>query len=156
MYVGIIGHMVRWFPDRRGFAAGIAAAGYGAGAIITSFPIADMIPHAGYAQTLIVWGWIQLVVGVVVSQAFRIPPAGWKPEAAQALAARQASRQSQTSYRAAEMLRTPVFWLMFIMMSMMATSGRRRTGAPAASSCRTSTPASSSRSPAIRRRRRAR
>ena len=123
VYVGIIGHMVRWFPDRRGFAAGIAAAGYGAGAIITSFPIADMIPVSGYAQTLIVWGWIQLVVGVVVSQAFRIPPAGWKPQAAEALAARQATRQSQRSYRAAEMLRTPVFWLMFIMMSMMATSG---------------------------------
>jgi len=58
VYVGIIGHMVRWFPDRRGFAAGIAAAGYGAGAILTSFPIANMIPAAGYANTLFVWGWI--------------------------------------------------------------------------------------------------
>jgi len=123
VYVGIIGHMVRWFPDRRGFAAGIAAAGYGAGAILTSFPIANMIPAAGYANTLFVWGWIQLVVGVLVSQAFRIPEAGWNPVAHVALAARQAERQSQRSYRASEMLRTPVFWVMFIMMSMMATSG---------------------------------
>ncbi|HLJ73831.1 MAG TPA: oxalate/formate MFS antiporter [Casimicrobiaceae bacterium] len=122
VYVGIIGHMVRWFPDRRGFAAGIAAAGYGAGAILTSFPIADMIPASGYAHTLFIWGWIQLVIGVIVSQGFRIPAAGWKPAAAD-LVTRQADRQSRHSYRAAEMLRTPVFWLMFIMMSMMATSG---------------------------------
>jgi oxalate/formate antiporter len=123
VYVGIIGHMVRWFPDRRGFAAGIAAAGYGAGAIITSFPIANMIPVSGYAHTLFVWGWIQLVVGVVVSQGFRLPLEGWKPTARGALVAKQAERQSQRSYSAREMLKTPAFWLMFIMMSMMATSG---------------------------------
>ena len=81
VYVGIIGHMVRWFPDRRGFAAGIAAAGYGAGAILTSFPIAGMIPSSGYAHTLFVWGWIQLVVGVIVSQGFRLPSASWQPAA---------------------------------------------------------------------------
>ncbi len=124
VYVGIIGHMVRWFPDRRGFAAGIAAAGYGAGAIITSFPIANMIPVSGYAHTLIVWGWIQLVVGVVVSQALRIPLAGWKPSGGVTeLATKQAARQSQRSYTPVEMLKTPAFWLMFIMMSMMSTGG---------------------------------
>ena len=123
VYVGIIGHMVRWFPDRRGFAAGIAAAGYGAGAILTSFPIADMIPAAGYARTLFVWGWVQLAVGVIVSQAFRVPPAGWQPAALPGLAAKQVERQSRRSFSAPEMLRTPLFWLLFIMMSMMATSG---------------------------------
>src|SRR6185312_10740731 len=97
VYVGIIGHMVRWFPDRRGFAAG----GYGAGAIITSFPIANMIPTSGYAHTLFVWGWIQLVVGVIVSQGFRLPSASWQP-AVQATLATHADRQSQRSYRAAE------------------------------------------------------
>ncbi len=123
VYVGIIGHMVRWFPDRRGFAAGIAAAGYGAGAIITSFPIANMIPTSGYAHTLFVWGWIQLVVGVIVSQGFRLPEPGWVPASTFAANAARNDRQSQHSFRAREMLRTPVFWVMFIMMSMMATSG---------------------------------
>src|SRR6266849_5650204 len=42
-YVGVIGLMVRWFPDRRGLATGLAAAGYGFGAFFTSFPIANMI-----------------------------------------------------------------------------------------------------------------
>src|SRR4249919_4101997 len=41
VYVGVIGHMVQWFPDRRGFATGIAAAGYGVGAILTTFPISE-------------------------------------------------------------------------------------------------------------------
>ena len=43
IYVGIIGLMVRWFPDRRGLATGLAAAGYGFGAFFTSFPIDSMI-----------------------------------------------------------------------------------------------------------------
>jgi len=60
IYVGIIGLMVRWFPDRRGLATGLAAAGYGFGAIFTSFPIDSMIKSAGYAHTLVVCiclGW---------------------------------------------------------------------------------------------------
>ena len=52
VYIGIIGLMVRWFPDRRGFAVGIAAAGYGLGAIVTTFPIASMLRVSGYRPTL--------------------------------------------------------------------------------------------------------
>ena len=40
VYIGVVGQMVGWFPDRRGFAAGVVAAGYGMGAIVTTFPIA--------------------------------------------------------------------------------------------------------------------
>src|SRR5262252_7813580 len=46
VYVGVIGHMVQWFPDRRGFATGMAAAGYGMGALLTTFPIAESIQAA--------------------------------------------------------------------------------------------------------------
>src|ERR1700730_16894168 len=53
IYIGVIGHMVSWFPDRRGLATGLAAAGYGFGAILTSFPIDSMIKSAGYAHTLV-------------------------------------------------------------------------------------------------------
>ena len=59
IYVGIIGLMVRWFPDRRGLATGLAAAGYGFGAFFTSFPIDSMIKSSGYAHALVVWGIIQ-------------------------------------------------------------------------------------------------
>jgi MFS transporter, OFA family, oxalate/formate antiporter len=121
IYVGIIGLMVRWFPDRRGLATGLAAAGYGFGAIFTSFPIDSMIKSAGYAHTLVVWGIIQGAIGIIAAQGLRVPPEGWQPEGY--TAATPARMQSRRSYSPAEMLRSPTFWLLFLMMSMMSTSG---------------------------------
>jgi oxalate/formate antiporter len=119
IYVGIIGLMVRWFPDRRGLATGLAAAGYGFGAIFTSFPIDSMIKSAGYAHTLVVWGIIQGAIGIIAAQGLRMPPDGWQPEGR----APAAAMQSRKSYTPAQMLQSPVFWLLFLMMSMMSTSG---------------------------------
>ncbi len=120
IYVGIIGLMVRWFPDRRGLATGLAAAGYGFGAFFTSFPIDSMIKSAGYAQTFIVWGVIQGVIGILAAQWLRTPPDNYHvASAAPAAAVPQARR----SYSPSEMLKSPVFYLLFVMMSMMSTSG---------------------------------
>jgi MFS transporter, OFA family, oxalate/formate antiporter len=120
IYVGIIGLMVRWFPDRRGLATGLAAAGYGFGAFFTSFPIDSMIKSSGYAQTFIVWGVIQAVVGILAAQGLRTPPDGYQVASAAPAAA---VAQSRRSYSPREMLKSPVFYLLFIMMSMMSTSG---------------------------------
>ena len=79
IYVGIIGLMMRWFPDRRGLATGLAAAGYGFGAIFTSFPIDSMIKSSGYAHTLVVWGVILGAIGIVAAQWMRVPAEGWLP-----------------------------------------------------------------------------
>ena len=73
VYVGIIGLMVRWFPDRRGFATGVVAAGYGFGAILTTFPIDTMMKQAGYQHTLVVFGIILGVVGAAAALAMRMP-----------------------------------------------------------------------------------
>jgi oxalate/formate antiporter len=121
IYVGIIGLMVRWFPDRRGLAAGLAAAGYGFGAIFTSFPIDSMIKSSGYAHTLLVWGIIQGVVGVIAAQGLRLPPENY--QAPSAAIGAGGPQQSARSYSPTEMLKNPIFWLLFIMMSMMSTSG---------------------------------
>jgi oxalate/formate antiporter len=121
IYVGIIGLMVRWFPDRRGLATGLAAAGYGFGAFFTSFPIDSMIKSSGYAHTLIVWGIIQGVIGIIAAQWLRVPPEGWLPEGYSPATA--TTTQTGRSYTPREMLKNPVFWLLFIMMSMMSTSG---------------------------------
>ena len=121
IYVGVIGLMVRWFPDRRGLATGLAAAGYGFGAIFTSFPIDSMIKTAGYAHTLVVWGIIQGVIGVIAAQWLRIPPEGWAPAGYSSAAA--STMQATRSYTPREMLQNPIFWLLFVMMSMMSTSG---------------------------------
>jgi OFA family oxalate/formate antiporter-like MFS transporter len=121
IYVGIIGLMVRWFPDRRGLATGLAAAGYGFGAIFTSFPIDSMIRSAGYAHTLVVWGIIQGAIGIIAAQGLRMPQEGWQPEGYTPATA--STMQSKRNYTPAQMLRSPTFWLLFLMMSMMSTSG---------------------------------
>ena len=122
IYVGIIGLMVRWFPDRRGLATGLAAAGYGFGAFFTSFPIDSMIKSSGYAHTFIVWGIVQAVIGVLAAQWLRVPPENYQLESAAPPAA-VASQQTRRSYSPRQMLKSPVFYLLFVMMSMMSTSG---------------------------------
>jgi oxalate/formate antiporter len=121
IYVGIIGLMMRWFPDRRGLATGLAAAGYGFGAIFTSFPIDSMIKSAGYAHTLVVFGIILGLIGIIAAQWMRVPPDGWLPEGYTPATA--TTIQSKRSYTPQEMLKNPIFWVLFIMMSMMSTSG---------------------------------
>ena len=122
IYVGIIGLMVRWFPDRRGLATGLAAAGYGFGAVFTSFPIDNMIKSAGYAQTLVIWGIIQGVIGILAAQGLRVPPENYQVPGSTPAAA-IAAQQTRRSYSPREMLQNPVFYLLFLMMSMMSTSG---------------------------------
>jgi oxalate/formate antiporter len=117
VYIGIVGLMVRWFPGRRGFATGVVAAGYGFGAILTTFPIDAMLKASGYERTLVVFGAIFAVVGVAGAAMLRPP----KPE--EAAAAVSAASATARDASPAEMLRTPVFWLMFAMMSMMSTGG---------------------------------
>jgi MFS transporter, OFA family, oxalate/formate antiporter len=121
IYVGIVGLMVRWFPDRRGLAAGLAAAGYGFGAFFTSFPIDSMIRSSGYAHTLLVFGIVQAVIGVAAAQGLRLPPEN--DAAPGAALATPTATQSGKSFTPTEMLKSPVFYLMFVMMSMMSTSG---------------------------------
>jgi oxalate/formate antiporter len=120
VYIGIIGLMVKWFPDRRGFATGVVAAGYGFGAILTTFPIDDMLKASGYQHTLVVFGSIFAVIGLIAALMLRAPQEGEvKMAAAPAIAGALATHDSAPR----EMLKTPVFWLMFVMMSMMSTGG---------------------------------
>ncbi len=116
VYVGIVGLMVRWFPDRRGFATGMVAAGYGFGAIATTFPIDTMLKSAGYQHTLVVFGVILGLVGAAAALAMRTPNDGDVLPPAPAM-----SHARDVAPRA--MLCTPVFWLLFAMMTMMSTGG---------------------------------
>lgn len=117
VYVGVVGLMVRWFPDRRGLATGIVAAGYGFGAILTTFPIDSMMKSAGYQQTLVVFGVIFAIVGLAAALWLRAPQEG------ELAAAAMQPAEARAGYTPAQMLRTPVFWLMFVMMAMMSTGG---------------------------------
>jgi len=124
VYIGVVGQMVGWFPDRRGFAAGVAAAGYGMGAIVTTFPFADSLAASGTGPTLLQFGIIFGVVGVLAALGLRAPPAQGYAVAplsggrSQELPANM-SRDVPTSV----MLKNPIFWLMLFMMACMSTSG---------------------------------
>jgi len=116
IYVGIVGLMVAWFPDRRGMAAGVVAAGYGMGAVLSTFPVTTSIANLGYQPTLLHFGLIFGAVAFLAALGMKQPPKDWMAD----YIARNRKTQGQKS---GEMLRTPVFWLMFLMMTMMSTSG---------------------------------
>jgi oxalate/formate antiporter len=115
VYIGVVGLMVKWFPDRRGFATGVVAAGYGFGAMLTTFPIDAMLKAAGYQHTLLVFGAIFAAVGIAGALTLRAPRLGG--------GANSGSPADAGGSTPREMLGTPVFWLMFVMMSMMSTGG---------------------------------
>jgi OFA family oxalate/formate antiporter-like MFS transporter len=121
VYIGIVGLMVRWFPDRRGFAVGMVAAGYGFGAILFTFPVDTAIKASGYQNTLINFGLVFGAVVLLMAQLLRKPPAGWVPPRRAAIPA--AVVQTVRQYTPKEMLGTPIFWLMFAMMTLMSTGG---------------------------------
>jgi MFS transporter, OFA family, oxalate/formate antiporter len=116
VYVGIIGLVVRWFPDRRGLATGLVAAGYGFGAILTTFPIDTMMKQAGYQHTLVVFGIILGIVGAAAALAMRMPGSADVLPPPPAMS-------SNVGVPPKQMLRSRVFWLMFFMMTMMSTGG---------------------------------
>jgi oxalate/formate antiporter len=113
VYIGIVGLIVKWFPDKRGFAVGMVAAGYGMGAVITTFPIAQSIQTKGYQDTLLNFGVIISVLGFLISQCLRTPPDMQE----------RSNRLEESGVTPQQMLKTPIFWVMFVMMSMMSTSG---------------------------------
>jgi oxalate/formate antiporter len=114
--------MVQWFPDRRGLATGLAAAGYGSGAILTTIPISHIIAASNYRNALLEFGIILGAIGIVAALGLR------KPDAAALASLRtnvkaSTNRESARDYTPLEMVKTPLFWVLFAMMTMMCTSG---------------------------------
>ena len=116
IYVGIVGLMVAWFPDRRGMAAGVVAAGYGMGAVLSTFPVTISIAKIGYQPTLLHFGLIFGAIAFLAALGMKRPPDDWMSD----YIARTKKTEGLSS---GQMLQTPVFWLMFAMMTMMSTSG---------------------------------
>ncbi len=117
VYIGIVGLMARWFPDRRGFAIGMVAAGYGMGALATTFPIDTMIKADGHAHTLVFFGVLLGAIGVLAALGLR------SPGATDPLPSPREEIATGPDVGPGQMLRQPVFWLMFLMMTMMSTGG---------------------------------
>ena len=130
VYGTAIGSALKWFPDHRGLAAGLTAAGFGAGAAFTVAPIANMISPpgqpagSGYQHAFIVWGIIQGAVVIIAALFLKAPPDGWLPKTWRQKGSPEVKvRQSPVDFKPGEMASTPHFWLMYGMMAMVATGG---------------------------------
>ncbi|HVU40065.1 MAG TPA: oxalate/formate MFS antiporter [Xanthobacteraceae bacterium] len=118
VYATCVGQAVKWFPDRRGLAVGLTAAGYGAGSALSVIPIRAVIASAGYEAAFFWFGLIQGGVVFILAWLIRAPDPG---ETAGAAAPKVA--QSSRNFSPLEALSTPVFWLLYIMFIMVSASG---------------------------------
>ena len=116
VYGGAVGNALKWFPDRRGLAAGLTAAGFGAGSALTVIPIANMIAASGYQAAFLWFGLGQGIVVVLVGLLLRAPEAGEVPTS-------QAVQQSRRDYEWAEVLKTAPFYVMYVMFVMVGAGG---------------------------------
>jgi MFS transporter, OFA family, oxalate/formate antiporter len=119
VYGTCVGNALKWFPDRRGLAAGLTAAGFGAGAALTVIPIANMVKSGGYDRAFFDFGLIQGIVVVVLSLFLIKPPVRNLVTAVKGAV----NPQSRRDFRPHEMLKTNVFWLLYICMVLVASGG---------------------------------
>ncbi|MBO1022422.1 oxalate/formate MFS antiporter [Methylobacterium sp. SD274] len=118
VYGTCVGNALKWFPHRRGLAAGATAAGFGAGAAVTVVPIAKMIASSGYQDAFLYFGLGQGAIVVLLSFLLR------KPSVAVPIQ-RKSLRLPQTRVDRTprEVVRTPVFWVMYAIFVMVASGG---------------------------------
>jgi len=117
VYGTCVGNALKWFPDHRGLAAGLTAAGFGAGSALTIIPIQNMIQSSGYESTFISFGIGQGIVVVLLSLVLAAPKAGQVPAASTKV------RQTSRDYTPVEVLRSPIFWVMYVMFVMVGAGG---------------------------------
>jgi MFS transporter, OFA family, oxalate/formate antiporter len=118
IYGGSVGNALKWFPDRRGLAAGLTAAGFGAGSALTVIPIANMIASSGYESAFLWFGLGQGIIVCIIALLLRAPEAGEV-----AAPAAPAVQQSRRDYTPTEVLQTPVFYVMYTMFVMVGAGG---------------------------------
>jgi OFA family oxalate/formate antiporter-like MFS transporter len=132
VYGTAVGNALKWFPDRRGLAAGLTAAGFGAGAALTVIPISNMIQSSGYQSAFLYFGLGQGLIVVLTALVLRPPRDDEVPTAAlrpadpprhRFTAALPRPAPSGRDFTVVEMVKTRTFWLLYAMFTMMATGG---------------------------------
>jgi OFA family oxalate/formate antiporter-like MFS transporter len=116
VYGTCVGNALKWFPGKRGLAAGITASGFGAGAALTIVPILHMINSSGYEQAFLFFGLLQGGIVFVVSWMLLAPPA-------QLIGAKIKPNQTAHGYTPAEVLRSPCFYVLYVMFVLIAAGG---------------------------------
>jgi OFA family oxalate/formate antiporter-like MFS transporter len=116
VYGTCVGNALKWFPDRRGLAAGLTAAGFGAGSALTIIPISVMIKSSGYEQTFLYFGIGQGVIVALVSLFLAAPRKGEVPSSTKV-------SQTRRQFRPMEVLKEPVFWVLYAMFVLVGAGG---------------------------------
>ena len=118
VYGTCVGNALKWFPDRRGLAAGATAAGFGAGAAITVVPIAHMIASSGYQSAFLAFGIGQGLIVFVLAIFIR------KPSQVMTVTKKQLNLpQTKIDFTPPQVLRSPIFWVMYLVFVMVAAGG---------------------------------
>jgi MFS transporter, OFA family, oxalate/formate antiporter len=118
VYGTCIGNALKWFAGRRGLAAGLTSAGFGAGAAITVIPLTMMIASSGYQHTFLFFGILQGGI-VVIASLFLVTPPKQQPITVKPPRVLQGTHD----YSPAEVLRSLVFWVMYVMFVLVAAGG---------------------------------
>ncbi|HEX3180845.1 MAG TPA: oxalate/formate MFS antiporter [Beijerinckiaceae bacterium] len=119
VYGTCVGNALKWFPDKRGLAAGLTAAGFGAGSALTVAPIQAMIKDSGFQATFFYFGLGQGIIIVILSLFLLAPQPGQVPQPIQS----NRIAQTRRNYRPAEVIRHPIFWLMYFMFVIVGSGG---------------------------------
>lgn len=126
VYGTCVGNALKWFPDRRGLAAGLTAAGFGAGSALTILPISAMIKSSGYESAFLYFGIGQGVIVMIVALLMTDPRhvvSNALKAKAQRSSPHSAVPQSRRDFKPSEVVRTPVFWIMYFMFVVVAAGG---------------------------------
>jgi OFA family oxalate/formate antiporter-like MFS transporter len=118
VYATCVGNAVKWFPEKRGLAVGLTAAGFGAGAALTVIPIREVIATSGYQAAFFWFGLAQGLIVLATSFFLRQPLAGEAPVTTAAKVI-----QTVRNFSPTEMLRSPVFWVLYVMFILVSASG---------------------------------
>ncbi|WP_018001202.1 OFA family MFS transporter [Paracoccus sp. N5] len=129
-YISPVSTLIKWFPDRRGLATGMAIMGFGGGAMIGA-PLADRLMNhfqsaheVGVWQTFFAMAAIYLVFMLAGAFAYRVPPAGWKPEGWQPkVSARKAAMITQHHVHLRDAHKTRQFWLIWLVLCLNVSAG---------------------------------
>ncbi len=127
-YISPVSTLVKWFPDRRGMATGMAIMGFGGGAMIGA-PLAALLmaqfkdgSGPGVWQTFLVLAAVYFVFMMAGSFAYRIPPAAWKPESwVQPVVTRKFAASGHVHLNRA--WKMPQFWLIWLVLLMNVSAG---------------------------------
>lgn len=119
VYGTCVGSALKWFPDRRGLAAGLTAAGFGAGSAATIIPISFMIAQSGYEATFLAFGIGQGAIVMLLALMMVRPPA----HASGKVLKQTKVQQGRADYSPSQIIRKPVFWVMYIMFVLVAAGG---------------------------------